>query len=222
MSSVILQTWWSTSWDSIGAEGDGLALMRKLIAAYEQPQRKYHTLQHLAECLSLFDEYAGLADEPGETGIALWFHDAVYDVRASNNENKSAEWAEAELQQAEVARERIERITQMILATRHDMLPRGQDQALLVDIDLAILGAARPRFMEYEAQIRAEYAWVPEDIFKQKRSAVLRKLLARKPLYATPELRELLEHHAKANLAYSLQLLDPHGKASKTRYGPCR
>ncbi len=222
MNSVILQTSWEKSWDSIAARGDGLALMRKLISAYEEPQRRYHTLQHLTECLSLFDDQLDLANEHGETGIALWFHDAVYEVRASDNEAKSAEWAEAELRQAGVSAIRIERVTQMILATRHDVLPNTPDQMLLVDIDLSILGAARPRFREYEAQIRAEYSWVPEEIFREKRSAVLRKLLAREPLYNTLALQAMFENQARDNLTYSLQLLGPHGKASKTRYGPCR
>lgn len=221
MNPVLLSSW-QTSWSSIKARGDGLPLMQRLIAAYQESQRRYHTLQHLLECLTLFDEHRELALAPGEVGIALWFHDAVYDPGANGNEAASAEWAQAELREAQLPAHQIECISQHILATRHAALPQGSDQSLLVDIDLAILGAARSRFIEYEAQVRAEYNWVADDSYREKRSALLHDLLAREHLYTTPALRTLFESRARANLAYSLQLLDPHAKAARTRFGPCR
>lgn len=181
--------------------------MQKLVSAYEEPQRKYHTIQHLSECLSLLERNLDLAVEPVEVEISLWFHDAIYNVKASDNEAKSADWAEAELSRAGVAPERISRVKQHILATRHSTLPEGQDQMLLVDIDLSILGAPRPRFEEYEAQVRAEYGWVPEFLFRRKRRSVLAEFLARNPIYSTLRLREALERQARENLAYSLQQL---------------
>ena len=217
-----LQSSWHKCWHALEANGDGLDLMQKLVAAYEEPLRKYHTVQHLAECLALFEEYAELALEPGEVAMALWFHDAIYDTRATDNEAMSAEWARAELTTAGVTAQRIERVQQHILATRHAALPQGQDQLLVVDIDLAILGAPRPRFVEYESQIRAEYNWVPAGIFKEKRSELLRVFLARESIYNTPMLHTRFEHQARDNLAYSLQQLSPQSKAAATRFGPCR
>jgi predicted metal-dependent HD superfamily phosphohydrolase len=76
---------------------------------------------------------------------------------------------------------------------------------LLVDIDLSILGAPRPRFDEYEAQVRAEYGWVPGFLFRRKRREILAEFLARNPIYNTPRLRESLEGRARENLAYSLE-----------------
>lgn len=64
---------------------------------------------------------------------------------------------------------------------------------LLVDIDLSILGAPRARFDEYEAQVRAEYGWVPRFLFRTKRRDVLAGFLARHSIYNTPTLRESLE-----------------------------
>jgi predicted metal-dependent HD superfamily phosphohydrolase len=181
--------------------------MQKLISAYEEPQRKYHTLQHLSECLSLLSRNLHLAMEPGEVEMALWFHDAIYNVRAHDNEIRSADWAGDELSRAGVEAERIERVRGLVLATRHSALPEGHDQMLLVDIDLSILGACRARFDEYESQVREEYAWVPESLFRRKRAEVLAKFLARQPLYNTPQLREALERQARENLAYSLKHL---------------
>lgn len=199
-----LRSSWNRCWQSLGASGDGLVLMQRLVSAYGEPQRKYHTVQHLSECLSLMEENLDLAVRPAEVEIALWFHDAIYDVKASDNETRSADWAEAELRLAGVAAESIDRVTAHILATRHSALPLGQDQMLLVDIDLAILGAPRARFDEYEAQVRAEYGWVPGILFRTKRRDVLTGFLARHSIYNTPTLRESLEGQARDNLAYSL------------------
>jgi len=203
----MMQTSWNRCWSGLDAQGDGDVLMQKLVAAYEEPQRKYHTLQHLTECLSLVSQHLHIAIEPAEVEVTLWFHDAIYDVTSHDNEARSATWAVEALSAAGVAVERVERVRQHILATRHAALPKGRDQQLLVDIDLAILGAARARFEEYEVQIRAEYAWIPEPLFRQKRAEVLVEFLARQPIYNTAPLRDALERQARENLAYSLQQL---------------
>ncbi len=178
--------------------------MHRLVSAYEEPPRKYHTVQHLSECLLLLSRYRDLAVEPAEVEVALWFHDAIYNVTAHDNEARSAHWAVEELSKAGVMAERIERVRHHILATRHAVLPEGQDQELLVDMDLSILGAPRARFEEYEAQVREEYAWAPEALFRQRRAEVLAEFLARNPIYNTALLRIALERQARENLAYSL------------------
>lgn len=206
MRENMLHFSWGRCWSGMHAQGDGYALMHRLLAAYAEPQRKYHTVQHLSECLALLEHHLDLAAEPAEVEMALWFHDAVYDVKGADNELKSAAWAEMELSEAGVSAERIARVSSHILATRHGGLPEGRDQMLLVDIDLAILGAPRSRFEEYERQVRAEYGWVPEPLFCCKRQALLEEFLHRSPLYSTPVLREALQGRARENLAYSLRL----------------
>ncbi len=202
-----LQASWTRCWQTLGAAGDGLVLRDRLLVAWAEPQRKYHTLQHLGECLSLFDRCRQLAEQPAEVEMALWFHDAVYDVKGKDNEARSAAWAQAELQAAGVSAAVIERITGHIMATCHAALPVGVDQQLLVDIDLSILGASRPRFLEYEEQVRAEYAWVPGFLFRRKRREILKEFLARQPFYNTPSMREAFESQARDNLAYSIAAL---------------
>lgn len=203
----LLQASWRACWQALGAAGDGEALRQRLLAAWNEPQRKYHTRQHLGECLALFERCRPLAQQPAEVEMALWFHDAVYDLRGKDNEARSAAWAQAELQAAGVAPAAIGRIVAHIMATRHAALPVGTDQQLLVDIDLAILGAPRARFIEYEELVRAEYAWVPSWLFRRKRREILQQFLARRPLYHTPLLREEREQQARENLAYSMAAL---------------
>lgn len=198
---------WRRCWQLIGAEGTGVELMRQLLEAYREPQRKYHTEQHLKECLLLFGECSGRAIEPGEIEIALWFHDAVYNAKASDNEVRSAEWAANALNDANVPPERILRVQAHILATKHSALPQGADQQLLVDIDLSILGAEPSRFEEYEQQVRQEYRYVPGFIFRRKRKQILTEFLARKSIYATPMLREKLEEQARKNITGSILAL---------------
>ena len=198
---------WLRSWRSLGGSGEGIPLMQKLTAAYAEPQRSYHTIQHLTECLTLLEPHRELAEHPAEVEIALWFHDAVYDVQGKDNEARSAQWAETELNAAGVAPQAVARITELIMATCHAALPVGQDQKLLVDVDLAILGAPRPRFIEYEEQVRQEYDWVPGWLFRRRRRGILKEFLAREPIYNTAQIRAKLEGQARENLAYSLERL---------------
>jgi len=63
-----------------------------LVERYSEAHRAYHTLQHIAECFDQFDHVRD-AESPGTVGLALWFHDAVYDTRAHDNEAESARYA---------------------------------------------------------------------------------------------------------------------------------
>ena len=172
----------------------------QLLARYSEPHRKYHTLQHLTECLTHFEATRHLAENPGEVEIALWFHDGIYDTQRHDNERKSADWARSVLEGHGAAPAAVQRVDELIMATCHSALPVAPDAQLLVDIDLSILGAPPPRFAEYEAQIRQEYAFVPEEVFRSKRAEILRAFLARPALYSTPHFQAALEARARDNL----------------------
>jgi len=197
---------WRAGWQASGAAPHD-TLHAELLARHAEPHRAYHTQQHLAECLALFDEFRVLAERPAEVEIALWFHDAIYDVYRHDNEVASADWARTALLDASAAGDVAERIAALVLATRHSAAPATPDEQLLVDIDLAILGAAPARFAEYEAQIRVEYAHVPPAVFFEKRGAILAGFLARPVLYGTPALRARLEATARANLQVAIASL---------------
>ena len=199
--SVTLEASWRRCWRGIGAAGDGGPVHAALLAAWREPHRRYHTLQHLGECIGLFDRVRTLAIHPAEVEAGLWFHDAVYDVQRPDNEARSADRLRAAARADGVAADVTERICALIMGTRHDALPTGVDERLLVDIDLAILAADDARFAEYERQIRAEYAHVPEATFRARRRAVLGGFLDRERIYSTPRLRDELERRARANLA---------------------
>ena len=139
--------------------------------------------------------------------LALWFHDAVYAPDRHDNEPQSADWARQAVVAAGVAPAVADRIHALILATRHDAAPATPDEALLVDIDLAILGAAPGRFDDYERQVREEYAPVPEALFRSRRQVILEGFLRRPSLYSTGWFRDRLESSARANLRRSMARL---------------
>jgi predicted metal-dependent HD superfamily phosphohydrolase len=180
-------------------------LFDELVARYSEPHRAYHTLQHVEECLAAVEPALHLAKRPHEVEIAIWFHDAVHDPRARDNEERSADWLRDALERGEAKRRDIERLQELVRATRHpDAAPADPDARLVVDADLAILGADEARFAEYEAQIRREYDWVPEERFRLERARVLGRFLARPNVYCTGWFRDRREARARANLTRAL------------------
>ena len=204
MPSLLLS--WQTAWSALGAQPDP-ALFDRLLAAYAEPHRRYHTQQHLQECVDHLQPALGLATHPGEVALALWFHDAVYALDRHDNEQQSADWARQAVLAAGGAPAVAGRIHALILATRHAALPATPDEGLLVDIDLTILGAAPGRFDDYERQVREEYAAVPEALFRSRRQAILEGFLRRPSLFSAAFFRERLEAPARANLQRSLARL---------------
>ena len=172
--------------------------------AYSSTDRFYHNVTHIHDCLSVFDETSFLATHPEEVELAIWFHDAVYDTRRNDNEQKSAEWAEVVLQKASLSWQTAERVASSILATRHQEEVTDADAQLLVDVDLSILGRDQAIFWQYEENIRKEYAWVPEDLFRRERVKILKGFLDRPHLYYHKEYRERFEARARANLEQAI------------------
>jgi predicted metal-dependent HD superfamily phosphohydrolase len=185
-----LEQSWHRAWNHLGLSAPP-GLRERLLAAYGEPHRRYHCLQHLEECIARFDESIHLAAQPGEVEMALWFHDAIYDRQGNNNERRSADWAAQELAACGAAEPVLQRIEALIMATCHAAALLDADQQLLVDIDLAILGAPPARFAEYDRQVKAEYSWVPDALYRSKRREVLHGFLSRPFIYSTRHFRRL-------------------------------
>jgi predicted metal-dependent HD superfamily phosphohydrolase len=168
--------------------------------------RHYHTLEHIDACLAWLDEVKPSAEYPAEIELALWFHDAIYDPRAKDNERRSAELARRRLQELGVSRAVRERIADYVLATQKHIALAG-DAALLVDLDLTILGADPAEFDRFEQQIRQEYQHVPEPMFRMGRSRVLKTFLDRPQIYVIPAVRWHLENAARRNLQRRIKQL---------------
>ena len=97
---------------------------------------------------------------------ALWFHDAVYDSRAGDNEARSAEWARRALAELGIPPAVADDVARLVRLTDHADPAPDPAGRLLCDIDLAILGREPEAFDTYDRHIREEYAWVPEADFR--------------------------------------------------------
>ena len=201
---------WRRMWQALGAPAADEALYERLIACWSEGHRHYHTLQHLRECMSQFDAVRWLAERSAEIELALWFHDAFYDPTRNDNEERSADWARASVLHAGLPPDVATRVHALVMATRHEAVPEEADAKLLVDVDLAILGADPQRFDEYERQVRAEHAHVPAEQFRQGRRRILSGFLARQRIYGTGYFHDTLEERARENLRRAIGRLGEH------------
>jgi predicted metal-dependent HD superfamily phosphohydrolase len=172
----------------------------ELVNAYTAPDRHYHDIRHIADCLSEFDGVRRLAQNPDAVQTAIWFHDVVYDGRRTDNEEQSAEVAAAALRRLGASEAFIHEVQQLILFTRHDLEPDTPDGKLMVDIDLASLALAPDRFDENSRRIRREYLHVPEEAFVRARNDMLGGLLKRPRIYYTDVFYGRYEDRARENL----------------------
>lgn len=178
-------------------------------ARYEEPHRRYHTLEHIADCLAQLSEVEGLdANDRRVLELAIWWHDAIYDPTRSDNEEASAHLARSDLVAIGEPAMVIDEVVRLTLLTKgHTVAAGDRLGATLVSIDLSILGREPVAYDRYAAQVRDEYGFVPDDAFRTGRSAVLRHFLEAEAIYADPDFAERYEASARANLNRELAAL---------------
>ena len=208
---------WAGLWRQVSAKADPDTLYQELHALYTQPHRHYHTLQHILECLAEFDSARELATELLAMELAIWFHDAIYDTHAYDNEERSAELARRRISEAAGNPALSESVGALILSTKAHDPSLYRDAGLMVDVDLSILGKPEARIKEFEAQVRKEYEWVPEATFAAKRAEILERFLDRKRIYTTDVFAARYEKQARLNLANSISNLKVRAASSSKR-----
>ncbi|MDD9940864.1 MAG: hypothetical protein OXU20_07510 [Myxococcales bacterium] len=191
-------------WRAIGASHD--RAFDELATRYAEGHRAYHNSEHIAECNAWLDRVVDLADHPDELEVAVYFHDAVYEPSAQDNEALSAELFCELAQDASIHVEVTARIAGLIKSTATHDCTDG-DGALLSDIDLAILGTPPARYARYEDAIRREYSAVADESYRMGRARVLETFLERIAIYRTPRMAALLEAQARDNLSRALAAL---------------
>jgi predicted metal-dependent HD superfamily phosphohydrolase len=187
----------------------GERLFAELVEAYSAPERSYHNLDHVCSVLGAVETQADLARDLAALRFAAWFHDAVYDPRAADNEERSAAWAERALSELGIARPTVEAVRRLILLTRsHRVEPDDTDGAIFLDADLFILGMSEAAYRDYARGIRQEYAWVPDEAYRAGRGRVLRSFLERERIYTTPVMFAAFERPARRNVEAELRELE--------------
>jgi predicted metal-dependent HD superfamily phosphohydrolase len=175
-----------------------------LVAAYAAPNRSYHNLTHIEDCLGLLAGVGGLsAVDRDILTQAIWWHDVVYDPTRSDNEELSAQLAEQH-----VAADRRQEVGRLIRLTRtHHVEPGDRLGAILISIDLSILGAEPSRYDAYAAAIRKEFAHVPDGAYRVGRANVLSRFAAQPVIFPDAAFADRYDRQARDNLARELASL---------------
>ena len=182
-----------------GAAGVG----RRLLEAWSEPHRTYHSLSHLRDILARVDELGAHAEDIDAVRLAAWYHDAVYQGRP-DDEERSALLAQRDLTAIGVAPGMVDEVARLVrLTVDHDPAVGDRNGEVLSDADLAALAVPAESYRQNSADIRAEYPDVSDEAFRKGRTRVLLALL-RGPVFRTDDGRRRWEAAARANLRAEL------------------
>ena len=188
------------------------ALWQDIATRYSEPQRAYHTLDHLKQLFGQFEQIKPCLHEPHLIALALYYHDVIYDPRRSDNELKSAEYA-IETLRCYLSEDQCQSIYALIMMTATHQIDtlahedKISDADYLLDMDLSILGVSWSEYEQYAKDIRQEYAHVSNADYCVGRVKVLEGLLAHPRLYLTDDYYSRLEQQARENIEREITLL---------------
>jgi predicted metal-dependent HD superfamily phosphohydrolase len=201
---------WNALCERVGAFGKAAAedLTFEMIQTfYTHPPRAYHNLEHIAQCLRVFDSVKLLAEDKDAVEFALWMHDSVFFAERPDNEARSADAAATVAGLLGCKGEFAARVRELIQATRHSEAPAPGDAALVADIDLSILAAPGAEYDAYTGAIHEEFSFAGEEMFRTGRCAFLERMLSRDEIFATRWFRQEMEGAARGNMERELDLL---------------
>lgn len=180
------------------------AILIGLTRRYLEPHRRYHTLVHIANMLHGAALAAQSTGSPlsDEQIYAIWFHDAIYDPKAHDNEEKSAELAVKLLADARWPAARIETVRKIVLDTKMHQ-PSLEASKAVIDADLQTLALPWDGYNKIGRLIREEYSHVSDADWKVGRSHFFKLWLDRKQIYYTPWGSQF-ERQARENLARTI------------------
>jgi len=183
--------------------------------------RPYHNLSHVGELLNLARMHCPKLS--ASMGLAIYFHDVIYEPQKGENEERSAALfkefageASRYVKQEWCSPENVSDVYSWIIETKHHttstyVSPFNQGEFLLfLDFDMGILGSGRIRYEQYCDYVRREYSHISSDRFRQGRSEFLKMLLATPDdrLYRTEKMRGLFLEKARDNIAQELKRLE--------------
>jgi predicted metal-dependent HD superfamily phosphohydrolase len=204
--AALKQTWqelmsrYCTDEELINSEFD------MLVGQYTAPSRLYHNLHHIEALLALQKAYASNIRNNDVLQMAIFYHDIIYNVLKSDNEEQSALAAGAFLRQTTLPAYQIITVMDYIRATKsHSADEHDDDLDFLLDFDLSILGSQPGVYSQYALQIRKEYSVYPDEVYNPGRKKVLAHFLEKPLIYRTAVFREQYEEQARRNIAAELQ-----------------
>lgn len=184
-----------------------VAVGRALLASWAEPHRRYHSVAHLRDALAAVEELAEHAEDADAVRLAAWYHDSVYSG-LPDDEERSARRAEQDLCRLGVAPALLDEVARLVRMTvSHDPAPGDRNAEVLSDADLAALALPPEQYRTNSAAIRAEYAHVPDEVFRKGRTQVLVGLLEGPGVFRTAAGRLRWEEAARQNLRAELAAL---------------
>ncbi|MEO1429530.1 MAG: hypothetical protein AAFV71_10785 [Cyanobacteria bacterium J06633_8] len=178
-------------------------IFTKIAEAYSKPNRYYHNLEHIHHVLEVIQTLESQTKyfDIKTVQLAAWFHDIVYNTKAKDNEEKSAEYAVKLLASLSIPVNVIKNVNKLILTTKnHQISDNDLDAQILLDADLAILGSNPDEYSKYTQAVRQEYIWVPEAKYFVARKQILQSFLQRENIYFTQFMQQTKEKIARTNL----------------------
>ena len=200
---------WYVLWHRLGSSISNKTLnaYRDLKKKYDEPHRKYHNICHIDSCLAELMDVRSLVKNFYILELAIWYHDVIYDVNASDNEERSAAFAREAIFKLHPFPEDLARdVEEIILATKHNSVPTSHDAKIMLDIDIANLGKAE-EFQRVNRLVREEYAGVAEEKFVKGRSNILELFLTRPRIYLSEYFYEKYEASARKNISEAITMV---------------
>jgi predicted metal-dependent HD superfamily phosphohydrolase len=191
-----------------GAADNSSEIHRRLLDGYQESQRHYHTLEHIEQCLGMFDQCKSLASNPDALELAVWFHDVIFEPGKRDNEKRSAQLY---LKLSEGVHDESTRglVDRLIMATLHDGSSLADSDAIyMVDIDLSSFGLSWEEFLQDSQNLRRENAELSDAEYYRKKANFQNFLLAKERFYLSDYFAERLETQARANLARYFEYLN--------------
>jgi predicted metal-dependent HD superfamily phosphohydrolase len=205
------------AWRRHVATGPGAdAWFDAVLGRHRDPARHYHGIRHVKWVVHHGRQLAASSTPPLETDqldqvvAAAFFHDAVYDPTATDNEAASARLAVCALGELGWLADATAHVASMIEATAGHDLADSDDlaTAVLVAADLGVLAADPARYTEYARSVRREYAHLDEDTWRAGRMSFIRSMLDRSTLFPARLGLADWERLARANLTAELATLE--------------
>lgn len=186
-----------------------IQLWEEINKKYTSKKRAYHNLNHIDYMLQLASTDQANLNDYNTLQFAVWYHDVIYNALKSDNESESAKFARKRLKKLQFDSKKIENCVSLIISTKkHEIInAQSQDNAYLLDWDLAISGTAWETYESYTQKIRKEYSMYPDFMYKKGRKNVLQHFLKRPRIYYTEKYHNSWEANARENIQKELTSL---------------
>ncbi len=181
-----------------------------LVKRYSEPHRHYHTLEHVQRCLEKLDQAVALIKDPDAVEMALWLHDAIYNLNMKDNEQRSTEILQVYAgENADSVF--LQKVCDLIMATAHHEIPEDQDACFIADIDLYSFGQSWDDFRVDEQLLRKEHICTADEHYYPEQLRFLNMLQDRPTFFLTDFFRQRYEQVAQDNIQKLIAQLHADG-----------